>query len=191
MLRNIWLVTLVSAFSFAGVAGAEGIVEKAERAQSQIEAGDPSGALNTLNEAVSIAWEAIPLTIPTALFVDSFSGYGLYVERADGSLFRKGEQLVLYAEILGYGYGNTGTGSLAIGFDIDLALQTPAGEVIFAREKLASVMTPVRYENREFFMNLDLNLSDLAAGEYVMALVIRDQNSDKSAPLQLSFSITE
>lgn len=189
MLRRVSEVVLFCAALWAAPIHAENITDTAERAQILLDAGDPIAALGVLEDAIEVVWDAAPLSLPTALFVQSASGYGLYVERPEGAVFQPGEVLLVYAEVLGYGYGNTGTGSLTIGFDVDLVLTDTAGEELLSVEKITSVVTPVRYKNREFFITLDLSLSGLPPGDYIMNLLLRDLNSEKSAPIQLAFSV--
>lgn len=63
-------------------------------------------ALDDAYAAYMDAWDAAPLSVRKAVFVDDAAlGYGLYVER-ESNAFDAGEPLVVYLEPVGYGYGS-------------------------------------------------------------------------------------
>lgn len=167
------------------------ITQQASAAETAAEAGDFASAFDRMNAAYDLLWQASPLFVAKALFIEGSQGYGLYTERADGSAFPPGEQMVAYIEPVGFGYGSSGTGSYVLGFDIDVTLLKSSGELVFAREDFASITRPLRYRNREFFMTLNLNFNGLPAGDYQLELTLHDQNSDKSVPVTMPFSILD
>jgi len=140
---------------------------------------------------LDLIWDQSPLYSRKTLFVDSAQGYGLYTERASGPVFSQGEQLLVYLEPVGFGYGASGTGSYILGFDVGVTLLKPSGEQLFAREKFTSIQRPVRYRNREFYLTLNLNFNGLPAGDYEIQLTFDDQSSDKSMLVELPFTISE
>lgn len=190
LLRSIAALALAYVLTSTAVS-AQSVTEKASEAQEFLDSGNPLAALEALEEAYGIAWEAIPLTIRKQLFVSDATGYGLYIEREAGNVFAPGEPLVLYLEPLGFGYGRDALGNRELRFAVDLVLRDNAGEQIFVRENFMQLGQPLRYENREFFLTLTFNLNGLPAGEYTADLVIRDEHSDKSAELTEAFVIAE
>src|SRR5690606_23904141 len=60
-------------------------------------------ALTAAEQQVAAAWEATPLTFRKTLFANRIEAFGVY-EAKEGSSFRPGEPIVVYAEPVGYGY---------------------------------------------------------------------------------------
>ncbi len=185
------LALAYSVFAVGNAAWAGPIVEKATEAEGLLEAGNAPAALDRLQEAMEIAWDASPLIVRKALFVESSSGYGLYVERSAASTFKPGEKLLVYVEPAGYGYGRSAVGGLTIGFDVDFELKDLNGKTLFSKDEFLAIGSPVRYRNREFYLNMTVNLTGLKPGNYVSEFRLRDQNSDKTADFQLRFSVAE
>ena len=186
------LLLAISAIALTGTAGAGPIAEKATEAERLLDGGDAAAALDRLNEAMEIAWDAAPLIVRKALYLEQkASGFGIYVERSAPATFRPGEKLFVYVEPVGYGYGRDAVGSRLVGFNVDFTLTDPDGKVLFSKDDFLQVGSPVRYKNREFFLNLTVNLTGLGPGNYVSKFRLRDQNSEKSAAFELPFSLAE
>ena len=167
------------------------IADKAAQAEALLDKGDAAGALDLLGEATAIAWQAAPLIIRKALFVEESSGYGIYVERPTPAIYKPGEKIRAYVEPLGFGYGRNAVGGKEIGFDVDFRLIDPDGKELFSRDNFVEVGSPVRYDNREFNLSIAVDLSGLPQGDYIAHFLLRDQNSDKSAGFELPFSVRE
>lgn len=189
--KTLALALAFSALTCIGTAGAGPIADKAKEAETLLEAGDAEAALDRLREAVEIAWDASPLIVRKVLFVQRATGYGLYVERTEASTFKPGEKLLIYVEPAGYGYGRSAVGGLTIGFDVDFVLKDAAGKSLFSKDDFLAIGSPVRYRNREFYLNMTVNLTGLKPGDYVSEFRLRDQNSDKMAEFELPFSVVE
>lgn len=186
MLAGALLACLMPVPSAAGP-----VTDIAKEADALLEEGDAVAALNRLSEATEILWDAAPLHIRKQLFVESATGFGLYVARERGSSFKQGESILIYAEPVGYGYGRDGLGNLAIGFEVDFELVSLEGETLLKKDNFVQIGSPLRYKNREFFLSLTVNLNGVPVGDYVSKFRLRDQYSDKSVFFELPFSFTE
>ncbi len=165
------------------------IADKARQAEELLDQGRPNAALQNLEDAVDLAWTAMPLILRKTIFVqEPANGYGLYVPKTEAN-FSAGEKLRIYVEPVGYGYGQTGAGSLSIGFDVDFTLTDPTGKVLYSKDDFVEIGSVVRYRNREFFLNMSVSLTGVPGGEYRADFRLRDQNSDKSATFSLPFAI--
>ncbi len=184
-------LSVVLGLSLAAPVAAGPIVEKAAEAEQLLQSGEPIDALERLEEAVEIAWAAAPLIVRKALFVEQADGYGLYLSRAAGSVFKPDEKMLIYVEPQAFGYARNGSGSYSIGFDTDFVLADPEGKVLLSQKDFAKVEKPVRYKNREFFLSLTVTLTGVPAGEYQLGFRLRDQNSDKSVVFQLPVTFRE
>jgi hypothetical protein len=141
--------------------------------------------------AVLEAWNATPLTVRRAIFVDGHpEGFGQYVERAN-NVFRAGEKLVTYAEPVGYGWKDIGGGLYQFGFKVDFLVKTANGKVIGGQEDFADIALKSHARNREFDVLLNLNLSDIEPGDYVIEYKLRDIASSKIVSISQPFKIVE
>lgn len=161
------------------------ITDLAAEAEVLLEKGDGAAALERMEKAMELAWEAAPLTIRKAIYVESATGYGLYVEREAGHSFRPDEKLHIYVEPAGYSYGRDGVGNLALGMVVDLVVLDSKGATTMAKKDFLSFMSPLRYKNREFYLTLNVKLNDFPPGEYTAKFQLRDQYSDKSTTFDL------
>ena len=81
------------------------------------------GAIEAAEQALDAAWEATPLSFRKVLFASDAIGFGAYTER-QGSAFKQGEQILVYAEPVGYGYKANADGTYVLGAKVDLAIKT-------------------------------------------------------------------
>jgi len=147
-------------------------------------------AIEAAEKALDAAWEAAPLSFRKVLFASEAMGFGAYIERSDNK-FKPGQQILVYAEPVGYGYKANADGTNVLGAKVDLAIKTPAGEVALAQANFATLEITSHARNREFVLTLSLDLSGAPAGDYVLEYLVHDLASDETAPISLPFSIVE
>lgn len=147
-------------------------------------------AVDAAEAAVFAVWDKTPLAFRTALFVTDATSFGIYTPRPD-SVFKQGEQLLVYAEPVGYGYKDNGDGTYGFGVNIDLAVKDKAGAVVAEQADFASAILASRARNREFIVSITLDLSGAPAGDYVLEYTARDIASEETGLISLPFTITE
>ncbi|MDP1731366.1 MAG: hypothetical protein Q8L54_09360 [Devosia sp.] len=147
-------------------------------------------AIEAAEQAVSAAWDAAPLSFRKVLYVTEAAGFGVYVEKPDAK-FRQGEQIIVYAEPVGYGYKASGDGTYDLGFRVDLRIMTPRGKTVLEQNDFATLQFTSHFMNREFLLTLTLDISEAPAGDYVLEYTVHDTASDKTAPISLPFTIAE
>ncbi len=104
-------------------AAAGPLTEQAQQAETELNAGNAVKALASIEAAFNSVWDATPLGFSEALFVTGKpAGFGVYDARAT-NVFRPDEDMMVYAEPFGFGYGRDGEG-FKIGFDADFELRT-------------------------------------------------------------------
>lgn len=185
---RVTIPALFLAVAIAAPAHAGTIADKGAEAESLLDAGDSVGAVEALDQAMEEIWQRSPLVFRKAMFVNDASGFGLYQPR-ESSVFKPGEPLVVYAEPIGFAYGQNAVGGTEISLITDFALTDPDGKQLFAKEDFLPVNLPVRYHNREFQMKLTVNLTGLPAGSYIAKFHVRDRNSDKAGDFDLPFEV--
>ncbi|MBN9010729.1 MAG: hypothetical protein J0H63_11575, partial [Rhizobiales bacterium] len=73
------------------------IADKASQAEALLSAGKPQEALAAFDAASGDFWQALPLSVRVATFVDSVDGYGNYHALPEAS-FKPGDTLKIYLE---------------------------------------------------------------------------------------------
>jgi hypothetical protein len=147
--------------------------------------------LDKREAALVEAWEKMPLTVRRALFeTDRAEGFGQYKERTS-NVFKPGEKLVAYVEPAGYGWKEAGPGEFEFGFNVDFLLKSPDGKVLGGQENFANLALKSHARNREFMLNLTMNVSGAPPGDYVLEYKLRDVTGDKSTVIQLPFKIAK
>ena len=141
--------------------------------------------------AVVEAWNATPLTVRRAIFVEPRpEGFGQYAERSN-NIFKKGDTLITYAEPVGYGWKDLGGGVYQFGFKVDFLVKTPDGKVIGGHENFADLTKKSRARNREFNVLLDLSLGNTEPGDYVVEYKLHDVVNDKTYTVSQPFKIAD
>jgi len=194
------LVLLLALMAAAGVAqaqSAQGLdritgvskeVAAAAAAQSQAQS---LAEIDRREAAVIEAWQKTPLTARCAVFVSKHpDGFGQFAERKS-NVFKPGEKLVAYVEPVGYGWRNAGDGAFQFGFDVDFLIKSRDGKILAGQENFAKLAETSQRRNREFNMTLTMSVDGARPGDYVLEYKLRDIASDKSAVIELPFTIAE
>jgi hypothetical protein len=137
------------------------------------------------------AWQKTPLTIRRAVFVSKHpDGFGMYAAR-ETNIFKPGEQLVTYAEPVGYGWNVIGQGMYEFGFIVDFLIKQPDGKIVAGQQDFAKLARTSRVRNREFMLTLTLDVTGANPGDYVLEYKLRDITGDKSTSFELPFKIAK
>lgn len=153
-------------------------------------AAQDRGALEAAEAILEAAWQAGPLEFRKTLLVSDATTYGVYEERAD-AVFAPGEPIRVYAEPMGYGYLDNGDGTYDFGFEVDLLVKTAEGAIVGGQDDFARLEFTSHARNREFMLQLTLNLSAAPPDDYVVEYTARDLASDKTGTIRMPFSIAE
>jgi hypothetical protein len=147
--------------------------------------------INQREQAVVEAWEKTPLTIQRALFVtEEPKAYGIYTPRPS-SRFKAGEPIIVYAEPVGFGWKSVEDDQFEFGFTVDLTVKTAAGETVAQQDNFGRPALKSRHQNREFMIHLTLHLNDAPPGDYLVAYKLHDVATDKTATLEIPFTIEQ
>ena len=155
---------------------------------SDLAKGQSLDEVNKRDEAVRVAWEKTPFAIRQALFVSGKpDGFGMYTPRA-ATPFKAGEQLVVYAEPVAFGWKSVEDDQYEFGFTVDFVLKTAAGKIIGGQDKFANMIFKSRAQNREIFLKLDLDLTGATPGDYLLNFRVHDAEANKTAMIELPFT---
>ena len=150
--------------------------------------GQSLGEIDKRDEAVQVAWEKTPFAIRQAFFVTGKpGGFGMYTPRPD-TPFKAGEQLVVYAEPVAFGWKGVEDDQYEFGFTVDFVLKTTDGKIIGGQDKFANLIFKSRVQNREIFLKLDLDLTGATPGDYLLDFRVHDAEANKTATIELPFT---
>lgn len=164
------------------------IADDGAKAEALLEQGDPVAAVEALDQAMEEIWRRSPLVFRKTLFVEDSAGFGVYRER-ESNVFEPDEPLIVYAEPIGFAYGENAIGGGEIALVTDFVLTDTSGEVLYSQDDFLPVSLPVRYHNREFQMKLTVKLTGLPVGKYIAKFHVRDKHSDKTGDFELPFEV--
>ena len=180
------LLAFAVAFPSVGLAGQ--ILDDATTAESLLATGKPVQALAAVEDAFNIAWDAAPLGFSEASFVTGKpEGFGIYNARPT-SVFMPDEQMLVYAEPFGYGFGKDGD-FFKIDFTADFELRTAKGQILHAQSDFATLDMKSRRRNKEFQVFIVYAFKGLKPGDYVLETKLHDVNSPKTGNFELPFTI--
>ncbi len=174
----------------ASTALAGQILDDAKAAEALLADGKAVEALASLEAAFNTAWDAAPLGFSEATFVTGKpAGFGIYATRPN-SVFQPDEQMLVYAEPFGYGFGKEGD-LFKIDFTADFELRTPRGQILHSQEGFASLDMVSRRRNKEFQVYIVYNFKGLKPGDYILVTKLSDRNSNKKGEFELPLTIAE
>ncbi len=134
------------------------------------------------------AWQAAPMTIRNAMFVERPAvGYGMYSQRAS-NVFAQGEPLLIYLQPEGYGWLESADGN-RFGFTVDLRIGTQDGVAMLEQDDFMALETSSLEKPTDFFGNLTITLTTFPKGAFLLTLIINDIASDKTASFELPFEV--
>jgi hypothetical protein len=102
--------------------------------------------------------------------------------------FKAGEQLVVYAEPLAFGWQSIEGDEYEFGFTVDFVLKTAAGKIVGGQDKFGDWVFKSRSQNREVFLKLDVDLTGAPPGDYLLDFQVHDSEADKTAMIELPFT---
>ncbi len=133
-------------------------------------------------------WTEMPLAFSAALFVESpATGYGQYVPRAN-AVFSPSDVISVYLEPVGYAFKAKDT-QKSINFTADFQVQNTQGQVLIEGKNFTSIEHVVRTPLYEYQASFSFEFDGLRPGSYILALTLKDENSDKNGELKLPFDV--
>jgi hypothetical protein len=186
--RALPALLLALAVAAPSVAAAGQVLDDATTAEALLNSGKPVQALAAIEDAFNVTWDAAPLGFSEASFVTGKpAGFGIYDTRPT-SIFKPDEQMMVYAEPFGYGFGKDGD-IFKIDFSADFELRTAKGQILHSQSDFASLDMKSRRRNKEFQVFIVYNFKGLKPGDYVLETTLHDLNSPKTGSFELPFTI--
>lgn len=176
------VLAALAAVSLTAPAQAGPLADAAAAVEAAIAANDFDAWQAANAKLLDEAWFAAGLHFDRVVLTAApGAGYGGFEPRANAS-YGKGEDILVYAEPKGYGYGDLGNGKYEIAFDVDLRLLDKAGTVLLEAPNFLALSHQAQGMAREFVGTLTVNLGPEApAGDYQLEFTFRDRHGGQSA----------
>lgn len=183
--------------------GPGSLLEQARQALAQ---GRERQALRQIDQAARALWQRLPLELSQAILVaEPAKGYGIYQPRQDNVYLiasperpvfpGKGQPMYIYLEPRNYGVKPLAEGRWEISFAMDVELFDNQGKRLFSKKDFMRVQSVSRHFNREFFLNVTVNLKGAPTGAYELRLTLKDQVKAQQAvatlPVKLAMAPLE
>ncbi len=180
-LAAAWLIA-------AGAAGAEDLSAQVQAAEALAAQGKYVAALDAMRDASVTLWEKAPLAFRHALWVsEPPGGWAMYQPRPANS-FGAGEEMIAYAEPIGFGWGKQGDEWL-IDWAADVIIRSKDGTELKRVNDFQHITVKSHERNQEVFASFTYTLSGVPPGEYVVDTILRDKVSGKTGSFSLPFVI--
>ncbi|MDP9839585.1 hypothetical protein J2T09_004361 [Neorhizobium huautlense] len=135
------------------------------------------------------AWQKLPLTAQNVVFADQEpTSYGMYEPRSS-DVFKPTDTLITYAELLGHTWKPLPDGKNELALTVDLTLGDTKGEIIREEKKFYQSSVFSYRTGREFFLNIELSLTNAPEGDYMLTYTVHDENSGKTTSFDQPFKI--
>lgn len=181
-------LAIAAGFAAAGVQAGP-LQEAAAKAESQAAAGGSVAAYETMREAFADFASALPFSIGKALFVaEKPAAFGAYAPRAT-SVFRSGEPLITYVELVGLTWKPVDGGKLQSTFTVDLELKDSKGATLAAQRGFGSFTFTGYVRNQEIYTHLTLDVTGADPGSYLLYYTVNDVYGSHSAIIEQKFTV--
>jgi hypothetical protein len=157
---------------------------------SQFACGQSFDEIDKRDAAVREAWEKTPFSLRNAFLVtEAPQAFGAYSPRPPAP-FKAGQQMIVYAEPVGYVWKSIDGGQYQFGFTVDLIVKTAAGKTILEKDNFGKMMFESRVQNRELFLKLTVDLTGADPGNYLLDFRVHDaEGENKIATIELSITM--
>jgi hypothetical protein len=120
-------------------------------------------------------------------------GYGIYQQK-ESSVFKPGEELILYIEPKGYEYGTlldeSGDKLYTIDFAVDFAISDESGNILTSQQGITLDEIVSHHKNKELFIPFTITQSSpFPDGNYIITYVIHDKISGASFDILKNITI--
>ena len=183
---------LAAGLSGAGAAvpaSAGPLVDAAREAESKAAAGDAVGAYDTIRDAFGAFSMTLPFSVGKAVFVtERPKAYGAYAAKPD-TVFKPGEPLITYVELIGLTWKDSGDGLLKSNFSVDFEISESGGKVLASQKKFGEFTFTGLMPIQELFTHLTLDLTGAEPGDYLLKYTINDNISNHFTTAEQTFTV--
>ncbi len=177
-----------------------------EQARQALVLGHDRQALAEVEAAAQALWQRLPLELAQAILVsEPAKGYGIYQTRQDNVYLvasperpvfpGKGQPMYIYLEPVGYKVEHLAGDKVGISLAMDVDLFDGQGKQLFSKKDFMRSQTVSHHFNREFFLNVTVNLKGAPPGAYQLRLTLKDlvgkQETVATLPVRLAMAPLE
>ncbi len=112
-------------------------------------------------------------------------------DSANNTRFDCSREGIVYAEPVGFGWKTVEDDQFEFGFNVDLTVKTADGKLVGEQDNFAKLAMKSRYRNREFMLQLTLDLNNASPGDYLLDYKLHDPGTEKTTTVELPFTIEQ
>ena len=189
-----WMSAALLAAGLSGAvaavpASAGPLVDAAREAESKAAAGDAVGAYDAIRDAFGAFSMTLPFSIGKAVFVtERPKAYGAYAAKPD-AVFKPGEPLITYVELIGLTWKDSGDGLLKSNFSVDFEISESGGKVLASQKKFGEFTFTGLMPIQELFTHLTLDITGAEPGDYLLKYTINDNISNHFTTAEQKFMV--
>jgi hypothetical protein len=147
-------------------------------------------AYDAVHEALLAVWDELPLSVrDVTLTTDAAEGFGRYNARP-GSSFAPGDDILVYAEALGYGATANADGTFTRRLSADLTLLDGSGAVRASQKGFWVSDITTRQRVLETYLSFSATLSTFEPGDYTLNYTLHDLASGKETSFEVPITLT-
>lgn len=181
-----WALAIAAA---AGPAWAGALEDAARTAEEKAASGDAIGAYETMRDAFGVFAMTLPFSVGKAVFVtEKPKAYGAYAAKPD-AVFKPGEPLITYVELIGLTWKETGDGLMKSSFSVDFEISEGGGKVLASQKKFGEFAFTGLVRNQEIFTHLTLDITGAEPGDYVLKYTVNDNVSSHFTAFEQTFTV--
>ncbi len=181
-----WLIAACAAPAPA-IAGP--LQDAARAAEEKAAAGDAIGAYETMRDGFGVFAMTLPFSVGKAVFVsEKPKAYGAYAAKPD-AVFKPGEPLITYVELIGLTWKETGDGLMKSSFSVDFEIAESGGKVLASQKKFGEFTFVGLVRNQEMFTHLTLDITGAEPGDYVLKYTLNDNVSNRFTAFEQKFTV--
>lgn len=179
-----WLIAALAAPAIAGP-----LQDAARLAEEKAAAGDAIGAYETMRDGFGAFAMTLPFSVGKAVFVsEKPKAYGAYAAKPD-AVFKPGEPLITYVELIGLTWKETGDGLMKSSFSVDFEIAESGGKVLASQKKFGEFAFVGLVRNQEIFTHLTLDITGAEPGDYVLKYTLNDNVSNRFTAFEQTFTV--
>ena len=164
------------------------VVDEAAKAEGLVLENKFTESIIAMDNAIGKLWNAIPLTFVDFHFVTKRpTGYGVYEPRPD-SVFKAGEDMIVYVELAGFDYKKDGAHFTA-DMSLDMEIRSLDDKVLGSQKDFLKLTQRSRVPNREFFAVVIYTFDSIPPGKYALRTYVTDKHANDTQWFQQEFEV--
>ncbi len=172
----IWMLCSAAPLMAASDKSSSELSTLLKRAMKHYRKGEHYESLQKLRNSMMAVWQAMEFDVPVAVMTEGdASSYSMFTPRSN-NIFKEGETTIhFYVEPVGLKVTETGEDDYQMEVNLDVFLLDQDDTILFGKTDMLNQEFTFKHQiSCDLYLNAELTLTGLPAGEYVIKLVTKD-----------------